>query len=334
MLLNSGRHTYETVDEWPRKADIGALVEGITDIAVDSKDRLWALTRGPVPVVVFDHNGKLLNSWGKEYFGPTSALTGVPGGFTSFTHGICIGPDGSVWVTDCGYHTVSKFTPEGKLLMQLGTKGKPSDTGFPGWPNIRIPGITREGVRKLLMDAFLKKTKPGKPFNMPDAVCVLPSGEFYVADGYGNTRVHKFDAKGNLLFSWGELGTGPGQFMVVHSVTVDRRGRVWIADRENNRIQVFDADGKFLFQLKDLDSPGHIFIDKEETVFITEFFARRLAIFTIDGKLLARWQDQDPKINKEFQSPHSNAMDSKGNLYLANSAGDISRYLVKCTLVK
>jgi DNA-binding beta-propeller fold protein YncE len=168
--------------------------------------------------MVFDREGNLLTSWGEGLF--------------KRAHGSRIGRDGSVYCTDDSNHTVFKFTPEGKLLLMLGNKDHPSDTGY----------VQQGGLYESL--ATIKRGGP--PFNRPTGVALSSSGEIYVSDGYGNSRVHKFTPAGTLLFSWGEPGIAPGQFRLPHSVWVDKQERVWVCDRENNRIQIFDARGEFL----------------------------------------------------------------------------------------
>ena len=133
-------------------------------------------------------------------------------------HGICIDAQGNVFLVDRAAQVVMKFTVGGEKVFELGTRDQPSDTGY------------TEENRTVLRAAG--------PFHHPTDIAFSDSGEFYVSDGYRNARVHKFSADGTLLFSWGEPGTGPGQFHLVHSVW-EARGRVYVADRENNRIHVF-----------------------------------------------------------------------------------------------
>jgi hypothetical protein len=131
-------------------------------------------------------------------------------------HGLRIDKDDNVFVTDTVNHQVMKFTSTGKLLFTLGTKG--------------VTGT----------DA--------KTFNRPTDIAFAKNGDFYVSDGYGNSRVVKFSKEGKFLMTWGKPGRGPGEFQVPHSIQTDSKGRVFVSDRENNRIQIFDADGKFLSQ--------------------------------------------------------------------------------------
>jgi DNA-binding beta-propeller fold protein YncE len=287
MLYGTGKYLYQLVDGWA-KCPEGRPFTDICGLSIDSQDRVYILDRGAHPVMIFDREGNLLTWWGA--------------GFFKRTHGIYVGPDGSVYCTDDHSHTVSKFTPEGKVLLMLGNKDQPSDTGYVDQPDLykRLASIKRGGP----------------PFNRPAGVALSSSGDIYVSDGYGNARVHRFSHDGTLLFSWGEPGDGPGQFRIPHSIWVDRQDRVWVADRENNRIQIFTGQGEFLSQWTDLKRPTDIFIDDEETVYVSEL-GLRVSIFTIDGKLLARWgSDEQDKETAVFLAPHAIAVDSQGDLYV------------------
>src|SRR5262245_17182686 len=143
-------------------------------------------------------------------------------------HGLRIDKENNVWVTDIGHHRVLKYDAEGKLLLTLGQKDRPGDG-------------------------------PDQ-FNKPTDVAVAPSGEFYVADGYGNSRVVKFSKEGKYLKEWGKKGTGAGEFNLPHAICLDGRGRVYVGDRENDRIQVFDSEGKFLAQYPESGAPFGLFL--------------------------------------------------------------------------
>lgn len=229
-------------------------------------------------------------------------------------HGIFIGPDDAVYCTDDMDHTVRKFTPEGKLLLTLGTSGKPSDTGATS------------------MD-FRSIVRAGPPFHYPTNLALSATGEMYVSDGYGNARMHKFSADGRLLFSWGEPGTGPGQFQVPHGVAVDRDGVVLVADRENSRIQFFSPEGKFLSEWTDVARPSQIFIDPAGNVVVAElgFYAGmwpgivaapdapggRVSIYDRGGAVLARWGGGvNPCAPGDFFAPHGIWLDSRGDIYV------------------
>ena len=292
MTYGAGKYTYELVDGWAKLPEGWSFLD-VGGVAVDSQDRVYVLNRSDHPVMVFDREGNLLDSWGE--------------GFFKRAHGSCITPDGFLYCTDDDNHTVSKFTLDGKLLTVLGNKDRPSDTGY---------------VRTFDLWASLSTIKRGAPpFNRPTGVALAPAGEIYVSDGYGNARVHKFASDGTLLFSWGEPGGSPGQFRLPHVIWMDKHERVWIADRENHRIQIFSARGGFLEQWTDLIRPTGIFIDDEEIVYVSEL-CQRVSIFTIDGKLLARWGSE--AVDKEsalFLAPHTIAVDSRGDIYV----GEVSK---------
>ena len=296
MFYGTGKYTYQLVDNWAKLAE-GESFFDVGGICIDKEDRVFVLNRSAHPVMVFDRGGNLLMSWGE-------------GGFNR-PHGCCISPDGAIYCTDDKNHTVTEYTPEGKLLKTLGTKDKPSDTGYREVPDV------------FEMIASIKRGGP--PFNRPTGVAVSPSGDIYIADGYGNARVHKFSPDGTLLLSWGEPGPAPGQFRLPHSIRVDRQNRVWLVDRENSRIQIFDDKGKFITQWTDLFRPTDVFIDDEGAIYISEL-CKRISIFAIDGKLLSRWGNEGHDVNDPlFVAPHAIAVDSNGDIYV----GEVSMTYAK-----
>jgi DNA-binding beta-propeller fold protein YncE len=306
MLFGSGKHTYELVKGWAKLPEGWKFVD-VGGLSIDSQDRVYVLNRGGHPVMVFDREGNLLTSWGESIF--------------DRPHGTCSGPDGSVYCTDDGNHTVTKLTPEGKPLLTLGNKGQPSDTGY-----------TKKSELALSL-ATIKRGGP--PFNRPTGVNVSPSGEIYVSDGYGNARIHRFAPDGALLSSWGEPGTAPGQFRLPHSVRLDRQGHVWVCDRENGRIQIFNAEGQFLSRWVDVGGkPADLFFGDDGTVYVTvksEDRPHGVSIFTSDGDLLARWGSQAPPdsiADNEtalFITPHAIVVDSRGDIYV----GEIRHEMAK-----
>ncbi len=291
MIYGTGKYTYELVDGWAKYPKHWSLLD-IAGISIDSRDRVYVFNRGTHPLIVFDKVGNLLTSWGESLF--------------KRPHGSCIEPDGSIYCTDDENHTVRKFTPEGELILTLGKENKPSDTGY---------------VRKFDFFASLATiTHGGPPFNRPTGVAISSSGEIYVSDGYGNARIHKFTSNGTLLLSWGEPGAAPGQFRLPHSIWVDKHDRVWVVDRENSRIQIFNVQGEFINQWIDLIRPTDLFISDNDIVYICDL-AQRVRIYTINGKLLAHWgtegRDKDEAL---FLAPHAIAMDSQGDLYVGEVA--------------
>ena len=232
-VIGAGEYRYRvTGDNWGTLPD-GWFYKEATAVAVDADDRVYVFNRGTRPIVVFDTDGNMVDSWGEGIF--------------SNPHGISVGPDGNLFCVDNGDSTVRKFTPSGELLMTLGEANKPS------------------------------APMNGQPFSEPTHVAIDPSsGEIYVADGYANASIHKFSPDGELMFSWGESGTGEGQFNIVHNIATDSSGQVYVADRENHRIQVFGPDGEYLTQWVNMSRAAAIYIDtrhEEDLVYIGEYFS-------------------------------------------------------------
>ncbi len=292
------QHGYEPDADWA-KLPPGWTWTEVAGVATDSKDRVFVFNRGDHPVIVFDRDGSFITSWGEGVF--------------TRPHGIFVGPDDSVYCTDDAGHNVRKFTPDGTLLLTLGTPGRPSDTG-----------ASSVDYRTIL--------RAGPPFHYPTNVALSPAGDIYVSDGYGNARVHKFSPDGRLLFSWGEPGSGPGQFHVPHGIAVGRDGTVYVADRENSRIQLFTPEGRFLGEWTDVARPCQLFIDRMGIVYVAElgFHAGRwpgtpappvdapggrLSTFDQHGRLLARWGGgRNPCAPGDFFAPHGIWVDSRGDI--------------------
>lgn len=290
VVLGEGDFQYEVSGEnWGRIPE-GWTYREATAVAVDQRDRIYVFNRGTAPVAVFDTDGNLLDSWGQGLF--------------SKPHGITVAPDGSLFCVDNGDSSIKQFTPDGRLLMTLGEPNNPS------------PKMSN------------------RPFSVPTHVGVdQRTGELYVADGYSNAVVHKFSAEGKHLLTWGESGTGEGQFNIVHNVAVDRDGWVYVADRENHRIQVFSSDGRFETQWVNLSRAACLDIDTSgdrDLVYIGEYFSGiasndtgtnlgpRVTVMSTDGTILVR-VGTEPYGSQagRFFSPHGIAVDSKGNIYIA-----------------
>ena len=293
MTYGQGDFQYELVEDWAQVPERWGSLMDVGGVAVDAEDNVYVLNRSEHPVIVFDRHGKYLRDFGA--------------GFFLRAHGSLIATDGAVFCTDDGNHVVAKFTPEGERLLTLGTKGQPSDTGyFRTWEVWQSTSTVRY---------------PGPPFNRPTGVAVNAEGDIFVSDGYGNCRVHRFDAVGKLKFSWGEPGGEPGQFRLPHGIAIDAQGRVLVADRENSRIQLFSQDGAFLEQWHDVIRPTGLFIDKNGIVYVSEF-CLRVSIFNSDGELLSRWGNTTPvKEGALFLAPHGIAADSHGDVYV----GEVSK---------
>jgi len=233
--------------------DYKQVLDNVADVALDSKNNLYALVRGDIPILVFDAQGKYLRGWGQ--------------GLIKGPHGLYIDAHDHVFCVDSANHVVLKFTTEGKLLMTLGTRGVASESGC-------------------VQGNFKTVKKGGGPFNVPTKVTTSRTGEIFVSDGYGNARVHRFSADGQWIKSWGEPGTGPGQFNLPHGIAVDDDNNVYVADRENDRIQIFDLDGNLKKIWNDIYRPSAICIH-EGYVYVTELGHRMYVdnvLFEPNGK--------------------------------------------------
>jgi peptidylglycine monooxygenase len=204
-------------------------------------------------------------------------------------HHVHAGPDDSIYLVDRDAHQVLKYTSGGDLMASMGVRNQPS------------------------LQA---------PFNHPADICVAPSGELFVADGYGNSSVHRFAADGSYVSSFGSPGGGPGEFRVPHSISVSNDGRVYVADRENNRVQVFTTDGEFLDQWTDFKCPMGVHIDAQQIVYVTDQVPR-ISILSLDGDLLAR--------GRTFEYAHQVYTDSRGNIYGVDTGNQRVQKLVKRT---
>ena len=190
-----------------------------------------------------------------------------------------------VWLTDIYYYVVTEHTPGGELVRELGMKNMPS----PRWD--------------------------GRPFNMP-AVASAPNSDIFVSDGYGGNRVHRFNRKGELVLSWGDAGSAPGEFALLHNVGVDSKGRVFICDREAHRIQIFDEQGGYLESWTDLKAPGDVWIQDDIVYVVEQFSVPGLSIWTLEGDLITRWKADEGPGKGTLSSPHGLCVDSQGSIYV------------------
>lgn len=290
---------YEVVEGWERLPE-GFTHKDVVGVGVDSRDRLFLLGREQARVLIYERDGTFVGSWGEDVFTPR-------------THGLTIGPDDAVYIVDEGSEVVYKFTPDGELLLTLGTKGVASDTGYTG----SLESIVRGGP----------------PFNRPTNVAVAPSGELYVSDGYGNARVHRFSANGELIHSWGEPGNGPGQFNLSHGIAVAPDGRVFVADRENDRVQIFSAEGAYLDEWRQVQRPTNLTFGADGRIYVSELWRRagersmldgvvsddrpgRVSVLDLEGNVLARWGGPDRCAPGSFVAPHDICVDSRGDVYV------------------
>jgi len=230
-------------------------------------------------------------------------------------HAVTLDLDGTLWCVDDGDHTVRKMTLDGKVLQTLGTAGQPAPFAS------------------------------GEPFNRPTKVAPDPvTGDLFITDGYGNARVHRFTREGRHVLSWGAFGIEPGHFNLSHMVVADDAGKLYVADRENHRIQVFDGEGNLLTIWQNIHRPCGIYLDKrgsEPLLFIGCLptalainatypnLGARVSVRTLDGKEVAwigaAFKGLEPD---RFLAPHGLAVDSRGDLYVGEvSWADYGRHL-------
>lgn len=295
-----GAYKYEVVKGWPAFEIRGVAA----DVCVDLKDRVYVCVRNPQPdgspssigpgtgtMLVLDIDGNLKDTWAGNVF--------------SAPHGLWCNDDGEVFHADTGHHTVTKYDSKGRVLLQLGTKGK--------------------------------KGRAGQPFNMPTRAKQGPRGDIFVSDGYGQNRVHRFTSKGEHVLSWGKgepwfyqqwakkpitaiPATGPGEFNLPHDVTIGPDRRAYVMDRTNNRCQVFTLEGKYLTEWADVRGPNDAAIDPDGVMHIVS--APGVELRTLDGKLVGRWGDKGPAPGQFANSPHGVWIDRHGDLYVAEVGGN------------
>jgi len=199
-------------------------------------------------------------------------------------HGLRIDASDNVWLTDNGAHFVLKISPEGRILMVLGQKDYPgSDQSH---------------------------------FNGPDDVAFGKSGEIYVADGEGNSRIVKFDRDGHFLKEWGRKGSGKGEFRLPHTIVTDSQGLVYVGDRENGRIQVFDADGNFRTEWTDVGHPYGLFVAPDQNIYVADAEASRVSEVDAKGKILLSFGTAG-RGPGQFAGAHALAVTSKKEIFVA-----------------
>jgi hypothetical protein len=233
---NSFPNPYRTVENWAKLPE-GRSWGSTAGVAVDRNGNIWVAERcgansNLAPILEFDPSGKLLTSFGAKMF--------------VFPHGITVDREGNVWVTDGDVkdgkgHQVFKFSPKGKVLLALGKAGVAGDG----------------------QDTF----------NKPSAVAIAANGDVFVADGHGgnsNARIVKFSKEGKFLMTWGKKGSAPGELNIPHALAFDSKGRLFVADRGNNRIQIFDQNGKYIDQWQQFSRPSGISIDRNDVIYVAD----------------------------------------------------------------
>jgi len=271
--VGTGKYTYELIRDFCKLPD-GQSFGLVSRVAADAQDRIYVFQRKDPPVVVFDREGKHLGAWGS--------------GQVTDPHGLKIVGD-TVYTTDRSDSVAKSFTLDGKVLLELGTRGQHSDTGnVTDWLAERAAG----------------------PFNHPTEMIAHPNGDIYVTDGYRNARVHRFTRNGRLVKSWGAPGHGEGQFHLPHSIAFDDDGKLYVADRSNKRIQIFSPEGDFLGQWTGMGGPNDISRGKDGNFYVAEQEDGGKPAYVCvrdgQGNVLARM---------ESRHVHGVGVDSRGDIY-------------------
>ena len=270
----------------------------VVAVAATQSDNILVFHRGAHPIMEFDPKGTFLRSWGDGLISEDkvtrvkpkdrapgasgyTAVYGPPGCYSCGAHSVRVDPDGNIWVVDAGAHAVYKMNAQGRVVLQLGTKG--------------VSGTD------------------STHFNLPTDVAFAPNGDIYVSDGYAGARVVKYSADGEYLLEWDKRGTGPGEFGLPHNLVVDAEGRVYVTDRDNQRIQVFDAKGKFLNQWKDVGGVSTLFITKDQRIW-TGGVLRNL-----QGEVVARLPGNP--------GGHGTTVSQSGDVFIARLSGVVQKFV-------
>ncbi len=269
----------------------GTTMGASASLAFDARGHLLVLTRGAQPFFEFDENGTFIRTFGDNLF--------------TRAHGIRLDADGNIWATDVGAHLVYKLSPQGQVLLTLGTKGEAGE-----WNEAA-------GSRKL---------------NQPNDVAIARNGDVFIVQGHtpgprGDARVLKFDQTGKFIKSWGGKGKAPGQFEVAHGIAIDAQGLLWVTDRENQRIQIFDADGTFVREQKYAGLPCSLDIGRQY-IYMVNGFAGQILQLDLSGKVLAATGKAGTGPG-EFGEAHFIAVSPKGELYVADSVNSALLKFVK-----
>ena len=315
---------YDSAPNFIKMPDGMYLGEAV-GVATNSKGHVFIYTRTGSPQVTigtnrtfarnaarlfeFDQTGKFVKEIGEGLYGFV------------FAHAVRVDKQDNIWVIDEGSNMIMKFDPNGRILLTLGRK--PEALTVPAPPANAATG-GGAGI-------------PGDNFNRPTDVAWDSTGNIYVSDGYGNSRIAKFDPNGRFLKSWGSRGTQPGQFNLPHTIAIDAQNNVYVGDRENKRIQVFDTEGNFKTQYTNIGAPYAICITPGPRQFLytsnsnpsTGMDNGEIYKMTLDGKVLGKF-GKAGKLLKEFGTIHEMDCRSENELYV----GEITNWRVQKLTLK
>jgi|SRR5689334_10502587 len=287
---------YHVVHGWP-VLSLTQVPDEVSAVAVDSHDHVFVLTRGgrQWPATGPADTTAIAGTTVSVFDGPSGRLLATwPGSLFALPHSITVDSRDNVWITDVAWHQVFEFSSAGRLLLTLGQRGVPGeDTAH---------------------------------FNQPSDVAVAADGSIYVSDGYGNNRVAQFDQHGRFQRQWGKKGTGAAEFDLPHALALDGSGRVYVLDRNNRRIQVFDSAGNLLTQWSSgLCAPQDVKVSSNGLVFVANagrpgVDSTGVVIFDLQGRFRAR-VGRFGNYDGQFWDLHWLALSKSGDLYTADFAG-------------
>ena len=301
-IFSDGDFAYRVNDtfiEWPDFLKDCVVPDGCCD---KDDNFVFSVRSKEHPIVIFDKEGKFVRSIGANIFGRT--------------HGIFVTQEGTILCADDGAHVIREMSFTGEILNTFGNLNQPCDNGFDKdiWIHLKMRGelpvdLPFDGGIEC-MEGLKTIKKAGAPFNKPTKMVQGPSGDLYASDGYANASCHHFTRDGKLLKTWGGPGHEPGQFWLPHGVWVDRLERVWVADRENSRCQVFEPDGTLIADIEDLIwKPSMIWSDSDN-IYIGE----------VDGGITILDMELNIKAQLGYFGSqlviHGICGDSKSNLYI------------------
>jgi hypothetical protein len=318
---------FDSVPDFPKLPD-GMNLGEVPGVAVNSKGHVFVFTRsnsanGPAyaptaaQLLEFDANGEFIREVGKNLYG------------WSFAHSVRIDKDDNIWAIDKGSDMIIKFNPAGRVLWVFGRRKESAEAETKPWEHVQPPLPPVDGL-----------------FRQPTDVAWDSQGNTYITDGYINSRVAKYDKNGDWVKSWGEPGTGPGQFHLPHAIAIDRNDNIYVGDRSNRRIQVFDTEGRFqrMFTIdvppvpgtravngntptgarlaQVIGAPNSICITSgpNQVMFVGEStFPGRIFKVTLDGKVLGVIGRSGRQL-KEFSGAHEIACPSENEIYAAETS--------------
>ena len=269
----------------------GMTFGSTSGVAIDSKGHIFVLHRGPKPLLEFDAGGRFVRALGEGLF--------------DRPHGLRIDAQDNIWTTDVRSHVVYKMSPQGRILLVLGV---------------------RESAGEMHPYGHLRL------FNEPNDVAFGGAGEIYVVQGHGRgePKVIKFDKDGNFIKAWGKKGNGPGELDIAHSIAVDGKGQIHVADRNNQRIQVFNSDGAYIRESRHPGTPCGLFIGPDQHLWLAHGHAGQVMKLDLDGNVLGVTGRQGKALG-QFGEAHFLAVSAQGDIFVADTLNWRVQKLVRKT---